>query len=426
MMRRTYRIIRGAVPLTALWGVLWAAGIGVPAGGLFAAGQGGGPWKRHVIDASSKGADGVRLADVNGDGLADIVTGWEEGGVVRVYLHPGRERVRQPWPTVTVGRVDSPEDAVFVDLDGDGAIDVVSSCEGRNNRMYVHWAPKNPDEYLLEDAWKTETLPGADGRARWMFALPMRLGGRGLVDLAAGAKDKGAQIGWFESPENPRRLGEWRWHPLYDAGWVMSLVAADMDGDGHLDILASDRYGPRQGTLWLRNPGPGEAQRRRWEEVRIGASGEQVMFLTTADLDGDGLTDVLTAAKPRRIFVHRRLDASGRAWKTHEIALPDTAGTAKAVAVGDIDLDGKLDLVFTCEQAMAPLSGVMWMSYRESVFERGWQAHDISGPEGVKYDLVQLVDLDGDGDLDVLTCEESENLGVVWYENPARSGSGSR
>ena len=41
------------------------------------------PWPRHVIDRSSRGADGVRLADVNGDGRFDLATGWEEGGTVR-------------------------------------------------------------------------------------------------------------------------------------------------------------------------------------------------------------------------------------------------------------------------------------------------------------------------------------------------------
>ena len=38
-------------------------------------------WKRHVIDDTSRGADGTRLADINGDGLPDIATGWEQGGV---------------------------------------------------------------------------------------------------------------------------------------------------------------------------------------------------------------------------------------------------------------------------------------------------------------------------------------------------------
>ena len=45
---------------------------------------------------------------------------------------------------------------------------------------------------------------------------------------------------------------------------------------------------------------------------------------------------------------------------------------------------------------------------------------EISGGAGIKFDLVELVDLDGDEDLDVLTCEESANLGVIWYENPLR------
>jgi hypothetical protein len=45
----------------------------------------------------------------------------------------------------------------------------------------------------------------------------------------------------------------------------------------------------------------------------------------------------------------------------------------------------------------------------------------LGGPAGTKFDLIQTLDLDGDGDLDVITCEEKENLGLIWYENPLRS-----
>ena len=59
------------------------------------AGERGKPWNRHTIDNSSRGADGIRLADVNADGLMDIATGWEEGGKIRVYLNPGPKKSKR-------------------------------------------------------------------------------------------------------------------------------------------------------------------------------------------------------------------------------------------------------------------------------------------------------------------------------------------
>src|SRR5688572_17864540 len=113
--------MRGGLMLIALF-VTRAAVLGAEPG------ERGGVWNHHSIDDSARGADGVRLADANGDGLLDIATGWEEAGLIRLYLNPGAAKAKQPWPKVTVGQVNSPEDAVLVDLDGDGGLDIVSCC----------------------------------------------------------------------------------------------------------------------------------------------------------------------------------------------------------------------------------------------------------------------------------------------------------
>ena len=72
----------------------------------------------------------------------------------------------------------------------------------------------------------------------------------------------------------------------------MTLASVDVDGDGDLDLLVSDRKGGNSGVLWLENPGT-DAVADNWPEHRIGAAGREVMFLDAADLDGDGQSEYL-------------------------------------------------------------------------------------------------------------------------------------
>ena len=385
------------------------------------------PWQRHSIDDSSRGADGVRLADVNGDGHLDITTGWEEGGVIRVYLNPGPKKAAQKWPAVTVGTVKSPEDAVFADLDGDGSMDVVSSCEGKTRSMFFHWAPKLASNYLQADAWQTQVVPCTASQQLWMFALPFDVDGRNGIDLIVGSKGDNGSIGWLESPTNPRDVAAWKYHRLRDAGWIMSLVAHDMDNDGDLDVVASDRKGAKRGVFWLENPGPEASSTGvAWNDHSIGGTGRENMFLDVFNRRNNSPV-VLSAVKPVGLI---RFQHSGKAgsprpnsvvegpgWIGYTIEIPgETLGTGKSIRSADINLDGNEDLVYSCEQANGAKHGVVWLDMTES----GLKLRPISGPEGVKYDLIQLVDLDADGDLDVITCEERANLGVFWYENPTR------
>ena len=145
------------------------------------------------------------------------------------------------------------------------------------------------------------------------------------------------------------------------------------------------------------------------------------MFAAIADLDRDGLEDVLVPIRDADILLLRRLDAGGKWWAESVVAFPENVGRGKGIAAGDLDADGRTDIVISFAAATPPKSGAKWLSYRDSPFGSDWQGHEISGPAGIKFDRIELLDLDADGDLDVLTCEERHDgrgLGVIWYENP--------
>lgn len=382
-------------------------------------------WNRHVIDSWFSGADGVRLADVNKDNLPDIATGWEEEGYTKVYLHPGFGLVTQKWPSVIVGRTPGAEDAVFADLDSDGAMDVVSCTEGDNMKIYFNWAPGYTDDYLNAEKWKSQVLPASKETMQWMYALPIQIDGKNGIDLIAGAKNKDAKIGWFQAPGNARNISGWKWFPISSATWIMSIISKDMDDDGDMDIVVSDRKpGETQGVRWLENPGKIGKQKKAWVNHLVGCEGLEVMFMDIVDLDRDGLEDIIvTETTTRKIVFLKRLDKTGQNWKNYLIDIPEYTGKPKSVAAGDINMDGKLDLVHSSEEAKGEIEGIFWLSYNNEPADSVWKWHKVSGPVGIKFDRIELTDLDGDGDVDILTCEEnygedSKGLGIIWYENP--------
>lgn len=377
---------------------------------------GDGPrWKRHTIDHSSRGADGVKLGDIDRDGLPDIVTGWEEGGEVRVYLNPGPKNSAEPWPRVTVGKVANVEEAIFVDLDGDGRLEVLSGTEGKNRTVYWHRFTGSPDELLNGDRWSTTAFPATEKAQMWMQAAALQLDGQNGTDLLLASKNETAAVGWLQAPPVAGDVAGWKWHQLREAGWVMSLTPHDMDGDGDDDAVFTDRKGKRTGVFWLENPGAAaNVGHLPWREHPIGAREHQVMFADLGDLNGDGLIDVATAAKPVTVFLSLRTSSGG--WQERVVELEDAnLGDAKAVKIADVNMDKLPDLIFTCENAKQSREGIVWLEQRA---DGTWVQHPLGGPEGVKYDLMQTLDLDGDGDLDVITCEERDQLGVIWYENP--------
>lgn len=386
------------------------------------------PWQRYRVIEKGGGPDGVRLADFNGDGLLDLTVAFESSGDVYLFLNPGPEGVRGDWPSVIVGSAPRGEDAFAIDLDGDGVLDIVSSHEGDTLALYVHWGPADPDDLLNPDAWETEVFPASLG-VSWMFGISMDVNQDGRMDFVAGSKSDyvrvtRGEIAWFEAPSGDRRdLSAWERHEIDYGGWIMSLVEVDMNGDGFPDLLVTDRDSDEdhQGVRWLENPG--RRWHREWQSHFIeGLAGTNPTFLYIADLDGDGLDDLIIPLDVRNELAYaRRLNRTGMPeYELYWIDLPGgaDAATPKGVAVMDVNGDGQLDIIVSFVRVPEGQSGMSWASYIGSPLDGEWVWYDIAGPDGTKYDFPALYDVDGDGDLDILTTEEQVGLGVIWFENP--------
>jgi len=386
-------------------------------------------WKAHIIDNSSEGADGVKVFDANNDGLPDLVAAWETGNAVRIYLNPGRAGVGHPWPRVEVGSVKGPEDALLVDLDRDGVADVVSATEGTDvpggDGVFIHWAPPSPKQFMDPTAWTSVKLPVSAGE-NWIQAAAFQVDDENGPDIVAGTHTGTAKVVALLAPANARDVDSWTAVDLHRGGKkVMSLIPHDFDGDGDLDVLVS---GSELG--WLENPGCPRNALGTWPLHTIGRLKDGSAFAAIADLDADGFTDVVVPIDEHLVWF-RGADVQGRDWHPLSIDLPGTFGTAKAVSAADIDSDGQCDLVlsrtwnrpgmFLAAIMGRDRTGIVWIS-SASRPTAPWRVHAISGVQGIKFDLVPVCDIDGDGDLDVATTEEKvdsgRGLGVIWYENP--------
>lgn len=360
------------------------------------------PWRRHVVDQSYRGADGARLADFNADGLPDIVTGWEESGVVRLYLHPGYDAVTDVWPSVTVGEAGSPEDALAIDLDGDGHLEIVSCHEGNRRQVLVHRNKKGffNEALLSRSNWKTESIDSLNGQM-WMYAQPIQLRGSKL-GLVLGSKNANGSVTLL-SPSGDQNQGLDRWivTTLRPAGWIMSVECIDMDGDGDEDIVFNDRKGPRRGIAWLEQPNtdsqPG------WKEHSIGGAAYETLFVEAAK-------DYVLASTRDSVWIELRRDPENQ-WA--EVTNPNPMNVPFGKAIRRMN-DGSL--VFTANTAASPVKSAKAGIWVQSPGE-SWQPIDTT--TSTKFDRIELIDLDGDGDDDVLTCEERRNLGIIWYENPS-------
>mmetsp|Transcript_40592 Transcript_40592/g.56417 ORF Transcript_40592/g.56417 Transcript_40592/m.56417 type:complete len:424 (+) Transcript_40592:100-1371(+) len=387
-------------------------------------------WDRYEIDALEasndtnfmNGADGIDFADFNEDGHDDAVICYEESGFVSAFLYPGKESVQEPWPEIQISNLSvGAEMSIWVDADGDGCLDVCVTREGDSRVVEIFWCdPQNKTREL----WPSNTFPDAPS-LEWMTAVANDVNRDGNMDIVIGSKKILAEIGWLEAPSKDKRnTSAWTYHKIAPATWIMSLFVRDMDGDGEEDLAVTDRQGLFR---WFQYPGAG-LENGLWPEYPVGQRNEPegdltklLLFGGFGDVNGDGATDAVAATDFESgslgvtIFYRTTPDDSFPEWGPSEfLLLPPSLTKAKAANPGDLTLDGKMEIAFSCEVRGGENHCVGYFVQTDV----GWEYIDVSGSVGQKFDDIILRDIDLDGDLDMVTCEEVDDLGVIWYKNP--------
>jgi hypothetical protein len=356
-----------------------SASIGVP----FHAGR--------VITSTADGADSVYAADVDDDGDLDVLSASQYDGKIAWYENNGASP--PVWTAHTISTAADGAHSVFAaDVDGDGDMDVLSASSLDNK---IAWYENNG---ASPPSWTVRTISTAAANAMSVFAADVD--GDGDIDALSASFDDN-KIAWYEndgaSPPN------WTARTITtSANGAQSVFAADVDGDGDIDVLSASAIDNK--IAWYENNG---ASPPTWTARTISTAAASALSVFAADVDGDGDIDALSASfLDDKIAWYENNGASPPVWTARTIST--SAVEAYSVFAADVDGDGDTDVL-----AASYLDGTAWYE-NDGASPPVWTARTISTSVGVF--SVIAADVDDDGDLDALSATLDDNK-ITAYEN---------
>jgi len=224
--------------------------------------------------------------------------------------------------------------------------------------------------------------------------------GDGDLDVVAAIFDT---IVWYKNLDGFGMFGE---QQVIGTGVVQafSVYTAYINSDDYLDVLVSSFDNDK--VIWYSNL---DGEGNFGNENLISNNIDGIIVSIAADLDGDGDMDVITNSQNDQTLAwFENLDGEGNFGPRQIIT--NTATNSRSVFAGDLDGDGDIDIVSSD-------SGSITIAWFENLDGMGtFSTEHIIAPAAPAVEDVFGIDLDGDGDLDIISATNSEDK-VAWHEN---------
>ncbi|MFY9826890.1 MAG: FG-GAP-like repeat-containing protein [Thermoanaerobaculia bacterium] len=278
------------------------------------------------------GPEGIAAADLNGDGLIDLVTANAASETVSVLVN------RSTVGALSFSRVDlpgghNPHGVAIGDIDGDGLPDIVVTNNGGQN-VFIYRNTSNhgtlsfagPVSYALPSFPNQLALADLDGDGKLDILVP--IGNNDILSVFRNTSTPGA-ISFVARRDFPT------------GHQPEGIAVADLDGDGRPDVLVP-ASGNGSLSVLLNKSGPGAIALASHADFPVGSSPGSVVV---RDFDQDGRLDAVVANGGGNSFSLLRNTRVGSTLSFAPKIDFSTGPTPIRIAAGDLDGDGSSDLV---------------------------------------------------------------------------------